>query len=247
MKINEIILETVQDDHVINASARATADFIVRRWDSNFRPYLYGVYKNSDEPHAYAQELSFANKALAQSDNPLYNRLGNTRVYVSYVPGGQQAVAGRFKDGFIIRLNYKQLTPYRNNIEDARYWLVETLAHEIRHVLDRIYRDASASKVPHNFNKERYYQKPHMADEPDTTPSEVNAYFTQILSQVENDLKMNKITDLNRALKFGQDSLKDSQLVDAIFGEWDSSNPVLRRLSARMSQFVHSLFNKAEQ
>ncbi len=246
MRINEILLETVQDDHVINQAARTMANRTTGdMWKVMIAPSLFGPTSDKEWPSAYLQTLAFGNPTLANTDNPLYKKLGETQVWIQPIEGGQQAVAGRRKDGsLIIFLNVDFVTKYRNNPDQLRSWMTETLAHEIRHALDRIQRDASTSKKPHNFNQERYYQRQHIKGEPDSTQSEINAYFTQILHQVETDLKHNKITDLNRALKFGQESLKDSQLAEVVFGGWDNNNPVLRRLSARMSQFVHSLYEQ---
>jgi hypothetical protein len=246
MRINEILLETVQDDHVINQTARALADLANGNyWKINVAPYLFGPSRDPEWPSAFFQTLGFKNPALQDTKDPALQKLKDVQVRIRPIEGGQQAVMGRLSDGtLVILLNYDFVAKYRDNTDQLRSWMTDTLAHEIRHALDRIQRDASTSKKPHDFGRERYYQKQHIEGEPDSTQSEINAYFTQILHQVESDLKHNNITDLNRALKFGQDSLKDSQLADVVFGGWDNNNPVLRRLSARMAQFIHSLYDQ---
>jgi hypothetical protein len=246
MRINEILLETVQDDHIINQAARTMANRTTGDyWKVFVAPNLFGPTSDKEWPSAYLQTLAFGNPALANTDDPLYKKLGQVDVRIQPVEGGQQAVMGRLRNGNLtINLNYDFVAKYSRDLNQLRSWMTDTLAHEIRHALDRIKRDASASRRPHDFGRERYYQRQHIEGEPDSTQSEINAYFTQILHQVETDLKHNNITDVNRALKFGQESLKDSQLAEVIFGGWDNNNPVLRRLSARMSQFVHSLYEQ---
>lgn len=250
MRIKDIILETVQDDHVINQTARAVANKLAD--ESNWETAQVYGWRDPGAPDTRSMKepqllLGDANPDLKNSGNSLYNKLAAVRVAVLPVPGGQQAVMGRNKNNDLqIHLNYDRVSPYSDvdsDLNELRAWMTETLAHEIRHALDRLQREASTSQRPHDFGGEHYYQKQHIADEPDTTQSEVNAYFTQILHQVEDDLKRNNITDVNRALKFAQDSLETSQLADVVFGGWDNNNPVLRRLSSRMAQFVHSLYN----
>jgi len=245
MRIQEILTESFVDDRVIIDAATAVADKIIDNWAVFMYPSIFGHQRGRDDsPSAFAGYVRQAAINLRNIEDPLYQQLGQTQVRISELEGGQQAFAGRLGKEFAIFLNYEKFDGYGKDISGLRPWLVETLSHELRHVLDLIKRDASPSKKKFNFSKSKYYQKPHIADEPDSTQSEVNAYFTQILHQVEADLKHNKITDVNRALKFGQESLEDSQLADVIFGGWDNNNPVLRRLSARMAQFIHNLYQQ---
>lgn len=132
-----------------------------------------------------------------------------------------------------ILINPVYLESLKDDPEHARDELIKVLSHEIRHAFDY-----------GKHAKTRYSTRhwtPTVPDEPDSTPSEINAYFTEILHGVERDIKNNRMTS-QQALKYGQESLQDSNLVDVTFSGWDSSNPVLRRLSNRMAQFVHELF-----
>lgn len=243
MLIKELLTETVADDRIIVDAARAVADFIVNNYAVHMYPGMFGSSRSQyHPPSAYAQQVKFSARNLRNIDDPVYQRLGETQVRIGPIEGGQQAMAGRIGKDFAILLNYKKFDGYGKDITELHPWLVETLSHEMRHILDLIKQDAHGKNL--DFATAKYYQKPHLEDEPDSTQNEINAYFTQILHQVESDLKNNNITDVNQALKFAQESLQDSQLAEVIFGGWNNSNPVLRRLSARMAQFVHSLYKQ---
>ena len=240
MRITEIITETVEDDHLINRTARLVADGLIRSFKSNARNASYAFEQGKD---AYGiSRLSSFNPELKTTES---QGLADTLLYiaepsfrdnwqaVAYPPGQESSVG-------VIYLNWQYFEDAMDDPESLRPWLVEKLTHEIRHILDGIKQQGLSRQTA-------YWKKPQINDEPDTTASEINAYFTQILHTVEDTIKSNKITDVNRALQIGQEALKDSQLVDAIIGGWDNNNPVLKRLSARMAQFVHSLLDKPKK
>jgi hypothetical protein len=238
MRLKEIITETVADDHLINRTARLVANDLVRNFERETR----------NASHAFEQgKDAYGITRLASFDPALETTpgLANTLLYiaepsfrdswqaVSYPPGQESSVG-------VIYLNWQYFEDAMDDPESLRPWLVEKLSHEIRHILDGVKQQGLSRQTA-------YWKKPKINDEPDTTGSEINAYFTQILHTVEDTIKSNNITDVNRALQIGQEALKDSQLVDAIIGGWDNNNPVLRRLSARMAQFVHSLLDKPQK
>ena len=244
MHIREIITETVADDHLINRTARLVADGIIRNFKMEARR-ASEAFKQGKDTYGISRLASFNPELNTAESNPTTQGLANTLLYIAEPSfrDNWQAVAyppGKENQSGVIYLNWQYFKDALDDPESLRSWLVEKLTHEIRHVLDGI-------KQQGLDRQNSYWKKPQIDDEPDTTQSEINAYFTQILHTVEDTIKSNKITDVNRALQIGQEALKDSQLVDAIIGGWDNNNPVLRRLSARMAQFVHSLLDKPQK
>lgn len=132
-----------------------------------------------------------------------------------------------------ILINPSYQADLQSDPDHARNEIIKVLSHELRHAFDFGKHKKTSSSTRH--------WTPKIPDEPDSTPSEINAYFTEILHGVERDIKNNRLS-LQKALQYGQEALQDSNLVDVTFDGWDSANPVLRRLSGRMTQFVHSLF-----
>jgi len=240
MRITEILTETVADDHLINRTARLVANGLIRNFKIEVRR-ASEAFEQGKDTYSISRLASF-NPELKTTES---QGLADTLLYiaepsfrdnwqaVAYPPGQESSVG-------VIYLNWQYFEDAIDDPESLRPWLVEKLTHEIRHILDGVKQQGLSRQTA-------YWKKPQINDEPDTTASEINAYFTQILHTVEDTIKSNKITDVNRALQIGQEALKDSQLVDAIVGGWDNNNPVLRRLSARMAQFVHSLLDKPKK
>jgi len=244
MRITEILTETVADDHLINHTARLAADDLIRNFKMEVRR-ASEAFKQGNDTYGISRLANFNPELKTTESNPVAQGLADTLLYiaepsfrdnwqaVAYPPGPESSVG-------VIYLNWQYFEDAMDDPESLRPWLVEKLTHEIRHILDGIKQQGLSRQTA-------YWKKPKINDEPDTTGSEINAYFTQILHTVEDTIKSNNITDVNRALQIGQEALKDSQLVDAIIGGWDNNNPVLRRLSARMAQFVHSLVDKPQK
>jgi hypothetical protein len=240
MRLKEIITEKVADDHLINRTARLVADGLIRNFKMEVRR-ASEAFKQGNDTYGISRLASF-NPELKTTESP---GLADTLLYiaepsfrdnwqaVAYPPGQESSVG-------VIYLNWQYFEDAIDDPESLRPWLVEKLTHEIRHILDGIKQQGLSRQTA-------YWKKPKINDEPDTTGSEINAYFTQILHTVEDTIKSNNITDVNRALQIGQEALKDSQLVDVIIGGWDNNNPVLKRLSARMAQFVHSLLDNPKK
>ena len=244
MRITEIITETVEDDHLINRTARLVANGIIRNFKMEVRR-ASEAFKQGNDTYGISRLSSFNPELNTADPNPIARGLANTFLYIAEPSfrDNWQAVAyppGKENQSGVIYLNWQYFEDAIDDPQSLRGWLEEKLTHEIRHILDGV-------KQQGLDKQNNYWKKPHINDEPDTTQSEINAYFTQILHTVEDTIKSNKITDVNRALQIGQEALKDSQLVDAIIGGWDNNNPVLRRLSARMAQFVHSLLDKPKK
>ena len=244
MKAYEFISETTADDHLINRTARLVANGIVRNFKMEVRR-ASEAFKQGNDTYGISRLASFNPELNTADPNPITQGLANTFIYIAEPSfrDNWQAVAyppDKENQSGVIYLNWQYFEDAIDDPQSLRWWLEEKLTHEIRHILDGV-------KQQGLDKQNNYWKKPRINDEPDTTQSEINAYFTQILHTVEDTINSNKITDVNRALQIGQEALKDSQLVDAIIGGWDNNNPVLRRLSARMAQFVHSLLEKPQK
>jgi len=264
MRIRELITETTADDAVINQTARAVAGYIVDNLKTKF-------LRSSIEKRPYGAlvgELRDFNSRLSDTKNKVLSQLGRYQVYVSPHTIMRDRNWSAYsepwtlpdretRDHGIILLNYNQWEFYLQYVlsgdskkDPVGHWaqslkkeITTRLAHEIRHALD-----SAVQPDTRQARDSRYHHEPLHKDvtagsmDVDFTPqSEVNAWFTQILHDVEDRVKSQKISDPNQAMKLGLDQLKTSDVVQRL-GGWNRDNPILRRLVARLSQFVHSLY-----
>ena len=241
MRIDEILTESPVDDQLIIKTARATIDNMIATGQGSTYLKVPSIGIKFDAAYDAYFENPTAETKKTYQEALFRKHLGQVMVKAQQDkrrPGSHGSFNVREHTHTI------QINPnYINNLLDpngdqdhARSELMTVLTHEIRHAVD-YYKTKS-------YQSDRYY-KPHVPDEPDSTQSEINAYFTELLHGVERDIK-NANMPLNRALRYGQEALQDSHLVDVTFGGWDNTNPVLRRLSNRMSQFVHILFQPVD-
>ena len=212
MKINDLLMETVQDDQAISTIATEITDYIK---------------DNYEEFELNSESIPISDLIDFDPADDSIEKLLAIKIEFGYI-GANNAVGVYKHSTKTIKINSEFL--------DMELWdSIETnIVHELRHALDDI-------KSKGKLYKSKYlprYRSARNSDDINSAPSEINARLQQAQHRMKGKIKkLSRIPTSSELTKIIFKCLKRFDLLD-YFPE-GTADPAFKRILARMYRYAH--------